>query len=603
MTDDAAPAIAGQEIWRAFDRAWYWHSHAVVDAVVLTDQSRQPEDVFAELAQSLGHAPNPYFSELWYLARYPGVKQAVLDGHFRSGFDHFCQHGRVDLSPHWLFDPWYYTQQFMQAYGRVFDRALDGDIYDHFLRIGQYRKLSGHWLFDPCVYADLAPIDVALRIRRDGAFKTFLHHIHAGGAEPVVSNLFDPAWYTARYSAVSQELTQGRWVCALHHYLANDDATRFDPNPRFSESAYVGCHAGVAEAVTSKQFRNGFEHFLRHGKDEGQYYAPAGAVETPPPAPQDPKATSFPLQKRFFDEVIFLPVKEDAGSSTRFSFGVLDRNGEPIRAFDHKWFEMRSGEVPVRREPGIFIYGGVLTDHFGHFLVDGLPNLWFVKEHPDLPVLWHWDPFAPLDPWPSWIDQIWRLLGLDRHRHIHILAPLSVDRVILPDSGMPTIYGLHPKLVRALAVHHCTKPWLGNRVWFSRRALSVEPDKSRRTSGEHEVEAILGGRGWTIIRPEDLPVADQIDTFATAEVVAGCIGSAFHAVLLSASPRARLILVDRPGIGRAFYDAIARALDLQQGYVLPDLIPYTGGEPGLTFEFADPVEVADNVCLMADKAR
>jgi hypothetical protein len=544
----------------------------------------------------LGHSPNPYFDEAWYLAKYQGIQQAVRAGQFRSGFEHFCKHGHSDLSPHWLFDPWYYGQQFRRARGRAFDPQLDGDIYDHFLKIGQFETLSGHWFFDPAVYADLAPFDVLSRIRQDGAFTTFLNHIHAGGAEPAVSNLFQPGWYKARYAAVSQDIARGRWVCALHHYLANEQATRFDANARFSEQAYAACHKEVAAAIEAGAFRNSFDHFLRHGRAEGRYFAPPGVDAACLPLPDDPKDACFPLRKRMFDEVTFLPVGPDERSATGHSFGVLDRDGLPIRAFDHSWFEMRTDDAPVRREPGVFMYGGVLMHQFGHFLVDSMPNLRALRDSPDLPVLWHRDPFAPPDHWPSWIDELLRLLGLGQHRHVHILAPVTVGRVILPDSGRPTNYGIHPWLVRAMAVCHCTRARAGNRVWLSRRGA----DPGRRIGGEDQVEAVLAARGWMIVRPEDLPVADQADIFATAAVVSGCIGSAFHAVLLSSSPTARLILVDRPGVDHAYYDAIARALDLRQCYVVPGLKPALVAEPGMNVAFADPGIIADIVCDRAD---
>ena len=195
--------------------------------------------------------------------------------------------------------------------------------------------------------------------------------------------------------------------------------------------------------------------------------------------------------------------------------------------------------------------------------------------------------------------RIWHLLGLDRHRHHRITAPLTVGRVILPDPGLLAPNVLHARQARALAVHPCARPWLGNRIWLSRRGL---PKQFGRFEREAEVEALLAARGWTILRPEEQPVADQVDVFATAAVVAGCISSAFHAVLLSASPRARLILVSRPGIEHTYYNAVARSLGLHQYYVVPDLRPHTAFDPWARFELADPQRLADQVCAAADRA-
>ena len=242
-----------QALWRAFDAGWYRSTYAVADEMLAADPSRQAEDVYAAHGRSLGHAPNPYFSESWYLSRYPSVRAAVEAGAYASGFDHFCRGGHAELSPHWLFDPAWYRERYRRAHGRNLDPATDGDPYDHFLRIGQHDGLSGHVLFDSAVYTALAPFDVSWRIAQDGAFTTFLLHIEAGGTEPTVSNLFDPVWYLARYASVVGEIAAGRWCCALHHYLANEDPVRFDPSPRFSERTYLASWHDVAAAVETRR--------------------------------------------------------------------------------------------------------------------------------------------------------------------------------------------------------------------------------------------------------------------------------------------------------------------------------------------------------------
>ena len=486
-------------------------------------------------------------------------------------------------------------------YGRELDPATEGDPYDHFLRVGQHDGLSGHVLFDPAVYSALAPFDVAWRIGRDGPFTTFLLQVQAGGTEPTVSHLFDPGWYLARYAFVADEILAGRWAAALHHYLANEDPVRFDPSPRFSEATYLASCPDVAAATGAGGFRNGFDHFLRHGRGEGRFFAPSGTDPYADEPRPDPAVTAaFPLRTSVFDTVTLLPCIRDPGDPYAYRFGVLDRDREIIPAFRHTWIRMYSDAVAAPREPGTFIYGGVLMSHFGHMLRDGLATLWFLRQRPDLPVLWHWiDLPVAHDIWPNWLDQIWQILGLDQHRHHRIIAPITVDRVILPEPGLLAPNVLHTRQARALAVRPCARPWLGNRVWLSRRGL---PKQFGRFEPEAEVEAVLADRGWTILRPEDQPVADQVDVFATAAVVAGCISSAFHAVLLSASPRARLILVSRPGIEHTYYDAVARCLGLHQYYVVPDLRPHTAFDPWASFELVDPQRLADQVCAVADRA-
>ena len=63
-------------------------------------------------------------------------------------------------------------------------------------------------------------------------------------------------------------LPRGRWLCPLHHYLANDTPTEFDPLPLFSERYYLTRYPDIRKAVETGRHRNGYEHFLRSGARE-----------------------------------------------------------------------------------------------------------------------------------------------------------------------------------------------------------------------------------------------------------------------------------------------------------------------------------------------
>ena len=259
---------------------------------------------------------------------------------------------------------------------------------------------------------------------------------------------------------------------------------------------------------------------------------------------------------------------------------------------------MRSSDTPALHAAGTFIYGGVLSSHFGHILRDGLASLWFIRQRPELPVLWHWlDLPVSHAIWPGWLDEVWHILGLDKHNHRVIKSPLTVDEIILPDPGLMAPNVLRKTHARSFAVLAPNAPWAGNRVWLSRSAL---PGQFGRIEREDEVELLLIAAGWTILRPETLPVAEQVHIFATAAIVAGCLGSAFHAVLMSASPRAKLIIVDRPGIEHTFYDAVARALELEQVYLPPAFEPFSECNPWATFRLADPAGLAGSVQALAN---
>jgi hypothetical protein len=552
------------DLSRRFDDTWYRATYPIVEDWLAAGTFTSPEDAYTHLGQSLGHDPNPYFAEQWYLTRYPDVRDAVVRGGFTSGFDHFCKHGPPDFVPHWLFDPFYYRAQFERHAGRPFDRTQDGYLYDHFLLVGQHAGLSGHPFFDPTTYAAFAPFD---------------------------------------YPAVG--IDNGTWVCALHHYLTNNEPTSFDPSPRFSDVGYLALHVDIRMAVERGDLRNGYDHFIRHGRAEGRFFVPAAPVGMSHSLSvgDDPGVTTrFALQTRRFETVTLLPIEADPKAPGAYTFGVLDSNGESLPAFNHPWLRNRPRtKPPPPVTGGQAIYGGILMNHFGHMLRDSLARLWFIRQRPDLPVLWHWiDLPVPHDRWPGWIDAIWQMLELDKRRHHVIRAPITIEKLILPASGLPAPNALHPLQASALAMQPGIGPWRGRRIWLSRHAL---PDRFGRMIGEDVVERRLTDLGWTIICPEALPVSAQADLFATEEVIAGFIGSAFHAVLLTQTPRAALMLVMRPLIDRTFYDAVAQTRGLNQVYIDPLLDPISKLRFWGSYELANAETLADNVHAHANSLR
>jgi hypothetical protein len=302
-----------------------------------------------------------------------------------------------------------------------------------------------------------------------------------------------------------------------------------------------------------------------------------------------------PLGADWFDQVTLLPCLRDNGSRTGYTFGAFARNGESIPAFAHPWCEVRQPDRFAPRKLGRFIYGGLLADHFGHFLLEAMARLWFIRAHPELPVLWHEIALpVPHSPWPGWRREMWHLLGLDQHTHVMIRQPRRFSHVVVPHPGLTLEHGLHPRQAAALAVVPAVPP-TSERIWLSRTAL---PAQFGRLLGEEVLERQLAARGWIVLRPETMRVADQANVFARANTVAGFASSAFHAVLLCALPRARLRILRRPSVLPESYDLIAQARGLNQVHIDVALRPLGVINAWTTFELVEPLAAADAVdCL------
>ena len=302
-----------------------------------------------------------------------------------------------------------------------------------------------------------------------------------------------------------------------------------------------------------------------------------------------------------FEHVTFLPCRHERTSRTGFAFGVYGVDGRHLNAFDHPWCALLEPERADRKLSSPAIYGGMLMNHLGHFLMEAMSRLWFIHAHPELPIVWHWiDLPVPHTVWPGWMDEAWTLLGLSPRRQHVIRETIAVDEVILPQSGLLSSEELHPLQASALA--RCDGP-VGSslgRVWLSRHGL---PSQFGRLKREDELESSLAAKGWSIVRPETLSVAAKANLFAGAEIIAGFAGSIFHAVVLTAKPTARLLILDRPSVDRSYYRAVGRARALKQGFLtVPMETVGHGPLNGWTsFRLLDPLLAAEAVAEAAER--
>lgn len=262
--------------WAMFDADWYHATYAA-------DIGPPPADLlgwYLDRGQMLGHAPNRWFDEAWYRLRYPDVEAAMRRGDCESGFDAYCRGGYLDRSGHWLFDADLYRRQ---SPGLLIEALVEGDFfghYDHFLKHGAVERRPTHRLFDADTY--LAALDPAGRAdaEEQGPWRHYVCRLGtwddaAGRPEPPTSRYFRPDWYRRTHPQAAAAITDGAFGGALHHYLANETPTGFDPLPAFSETYYLRRHPDIAEAVEEGTQRNGYAHFLADGLHELRQPSPA----------------------------------------------------------------------------------------------------------------------------------------------------------------------------------------------------------------------------------------------------------------------------------------------------------------------------------------
>jgi len=257
------PACPVKPVWGSFDAGWYLRRYADARAVCA---GKGPETVllyYLRVGARLGHSPNKFFDELYYLGGNPDVAELVREGRYGSGFDHYCQYGHRALSPHWLFNDALYADLYEDMTLETLELHNFCGRYDHYLRTGQFEGRQGHFLFDAAYYRATALEAEAGALEQLGPYTHFLTRL--GAEELAPSVYFDPVWYLERHPGAKAEVLRGRFCGALHHYLTNERPGDFDPVPQFSESFYRRRHLDVAAAIEAGLNRNAYEQFVQHG--------------------------------------------------------------------------------------------------------------------------------------------------------------------------------------------------------------------------------------------------------------------------------------------------------------------------------------------------
>jgi hypothetical protein len=196
-------------------------------------------------------------------------------------------------------------------------------------------------------------------------------------------------------------------------------------------------------------------------------------------------------------------------------------NAEPVPA---------SAERLTAPEGRPFLYGGIATPHFGHFVAEHIHRLWPLGRPglEDATVL-----FVAEKKWtektegrlPAFFEEVLAYYGV---RHWRIIdMPCVVDRLIIGESGKILRRPAHPayaaELRRIAGLHTLADPTFPKKVALLRGHLP-----RGRLLGEAWLGRYLEGQGYTPVRPEELSFPDQLKTIYNAERIIVSDGSACH---------------------------------------------------------------------------
>ena len=207
------------------------------------------------------------------------------------------------------------------------------------------------------------------------------------------------------------------------------------------------------------------------------------------------------------------------------------------------WASREYGRRPAQRATRVlagdyFFLASEYPHHFGHVMTEMLPRLWgwwhLKAERPGLKALVGVErPGAVLRPF---VRTLLCAAGIQDADVVPVGAATLVEHLYAATPQFANPLFAHPDLVRtwervsaglrAMAGDNRVQP-RGDRIFVAR------PEDLKRTChNAREVEGVFVDRGFTLVRPETLPIEQQAAMFWNADVVAGFAGSAMcNAVL------------------------------------------------------------------------
>ena len=260
----------------------------------------------------------------------------------------------------------------------------------------------------------------------------------------------------------------------------------------------------------------------------------------------------------FHDAVVLLPKKALSFASTGNLLGGVVSGKKFLAGFNRTnnqsnpgyWgisqgYNYSEADVETRNEE--VLWGGVLIDAYGHFILEGLSRLWpfidpqYSSKFANIKIV-----FSVFVNQKKWFYEFFKLLGLNLS-NIEILDKnVKFKKIYVPDESMHSWFGysedyndIYNKIIdSANKISPCTN--------FSKIYLS----KSAYTSGPAEIinekyfENFFFKHGYSVVALETLPIPAQISLLNNASSVVATEGSLSH-VGLFCKPKTEFIILSR----------------------------------------------------------
>lgn len=237
---------------------------------------------------------------------------------------------------------------------------------------------------------------------------------------------------------------------------------------------------------------------------------------------------------KLIKNAVIAPLK---GTMDSFSGGVFYSDGEFV-ADSILW---RGEKPPLEKHTkslsGVYIYGGCLFAHFGHFIWESLSRIHTIRQCKDFPIIF----ISPNDKVYDAQKILFKNLKIT-NEILLINEFTSVENLIYSQAGssIQPLYITDEQINALKCFTFSGNKDLSEKIWLSRTKLQYG-----KLDNEYIIEERLKKIGYKIVYPEMLPLQEQVRLISTSAIVAGCDGSAFFSVIFSKSAQSKFFVFNR----------------------------------------------------------
>lgn len=213
----------------------------------------------------------------------------------------------------------------------------------------------------------------------------------------------------------------------------------------------------------------------------------------------------------------------------------LRREAAGLYALTDRYAVIRAARRTVQIEgPAIPGLNAESSKVFGHFILEALGRTLAARAASG-----HSDPTLVLpDDAPGFVKEIYRLFGFGSFQRLAKGERAVASEVFVADTSEEVLANFALYDVVREAASGFGGSGGPEKIYLSRRGLA---GGDRYQTNEEEVETRLAEIGFSVIRPETLPFAEQIALYRGAETVVSPYGSAIHVAALFARPGTRFV--------------------------------------------------------------